>query len=178
MMKKIAGLGLCLAALAMTACGVPASHSDSAPTGVNAGSMDESAQASGSTSARGSDAAFGSAYTWDDGLSIEVGTPEAFTPSAYAAGTEGHDQFVTFTVRIVNGTSENWDPSMFYATLQSGNQEASRVFDSEQLGDTPSTSLLPGREVEFTMAYGVNDPADLVMEVAPDFSYQNVIFHS
>ena len=112
MMKKIAGLGLCLTALAMTACGVPASHSDSARTGVNAGSTNESAQTSTSTSARGVDAAFGSAYTWDDGLSVEVVAPKAFTPSEYAAGTEGYSQFVRFTVRIVNGTSENWDPSL------------------------------------------------------------------
>jgi len=82
------------------------------------------------------------------------------------------------TVRIVNGTSENWDPSLFYATLQSGNQEASQVYDSGQLGDSPSTSLLPGREVQFQIAFGVNDPADLVLEVAPDFTYKNVIFHS
>lgn len=177
-MKKIAGLGLCLAALTMTACStVQASHSDSAPAGVNAGSASEPAQDSSGTT-QGTDATFGTAYTWDDGLAIEVGAPEPFTPSEYAAGTEGYSDFVVFTVRIVNGTSENWDPSLFYATLQSGNQEASQVYDSGQLGDSPSTSLLPGREVQFQIAFGVNDPADLVMEVAPDFTYKNVIFHS
>ncbi len=63
-------------------------------------------------------------------------------------------------------------------TLQSGNQEASQVYDSQQLGDSPTATLLPGREVEYSIAFGVNDPADLVMEVAPDLSYQNVIFHN
>lgn len=177
MMKKIAGLDLCIAALTVTACGTPASHSDSAPTGVNAGSAGDSEQTSGSDT-QSADAAFGTAYTWDDGLSVEVGAPEAFTPSEYAAGTEGYSQFVRFTVRIVNGTSENWDPSLFYVTLQSGNQEASQVYDSQQLGDSPTTTLLPGREVEYSIAFSVNDPADLVMEVAPDLSYQNVIFHN
>lgn len=171
MMKKIAGLCLCLAALTMTACGTPASHTDSAPTGVNAGSA-------GGSETQGTDTAFGTAYTWDDGLPVEVGAPEDYTPGEYAVGTEGFSQFVSFTIRIVNGTSKNWDPSLFYVTLQSGNQEASKVYDTEQLGDSPTTTLLPGREVEYRIAFGVKDPADLVMEVAPDLSYSNVIFHN
>ncbi|WP_316668912.1 hypothetical protein [uncultured Propionibacterium sp.] len=177
MMKKIAALGLGIAALAMTACGVPASHSDSAPTGVNAGSASRSTQSSGA-SAQGSDATFGTAYTWGDGLSLEVSAPEAYTPGEYAAGTDAYSQFVVFTMRIVNNTGQTWDPALFTASLQSGNREGSRVYDSGQLPDTPTTSLLDGREAQFQMAFGVADPADLVLEISPDFTHDNVIFHS
>jgi hypothetical protein len=77
----------------------------------------------------------------------------------------------------VNGTDANFDATLFLTTMQSGNVEASQVYDFEQnVGGAPSTTLLPGREAVFKIAFGVSNPADLVMEVAPSFEHEAAIF--
>jgi hypothetical protein len=38
------------------------------------------------------------------------------------------------------------------------------------------TTLLPGREAVFKIAYSVTNPADIVLEVSPDFEHENVIY--
>ncbi len=121
---------------------------------------------------------FGQTYEWEDGLAVSVSPPTPFTPSDTAA-FDPAPTFVSFEIKIVNGTSEIFDPLLFSTTMQSGNTEASQVFDSEQgVGGSPSTPVLPGREVVFRQAYGVNDPADLVMQVSPSFDHDPAIFTS
>lgn len=116
---------------------------------------------------------FGQSYEWEDGLSVTIGAPAPFTPSEYAL-SEGASAYLSFEVKIVNGTTGNFDPSLFSSTLQSGNAEASQVYDSEF--ESLSTTLLAGREAVFKIGYGVSDPADLVLEVSPDFDHDSVIF--
>ena len=84
----------------------------------------------------------------------------------------------TGSIVLTNGTDENFDPSSFSVNLQSGTTEGSQVYDSEQLGESPSTTLLPGRSATFKVAFGVTDPEDLVMEVSPTFGfdYESAIF--
>lgn len=61
--------------------------------------------------------------------------------------------------------------------MQSTNVEGEFIIDSAQgISGTPSTVLLPGREAIFDIAYGVNDPADIVMEVRAGFEYDRVIY--
>lgn len=68
---------------------------------------------------------------------------------------------------------------MFDASAQSGNVEASQVFDSAQgMEGTPSTTLLPGRESVSTIVFAVTDPDDLVVEVTPGCEYDPAIFTS
>ena len=78
----------------------------------------------------------------------------------------------------MNKTGKPWDPSLISATVQSSNKEGEQVYDSEKLGDEPSTKLLKGREVKFKIAFGVADPKDLVLEIAPDFEHESAIFTS
>jgi hypothetical protein len=123
---------------------------------------------------------FGQAYTWDDGLSLKVSKPKPFKPSEYAA-TTGKGTAVKFTFTIVNKTDKPYDPSLFYATLQSGNTEAGDIFDSENgIEGSPSTKVLPGREAKFDMGWMAKNPKDLVLEVSPDagIEYESVIFTS
>ena len=121
-------------------------------------------------------AAFGEAFAWEDGLAVTVGKPKKYVPSEYAAGTDGFDTYVAFEVRIVNKTGSAWDPTLFTASVQSNNEEASQVYDSEKLRESPRTKVLNGREAKFTVAFGVANPSDLVMEVAPDFEHESVLF--
>lgn len=119
---------------------------------------------------------FGETYTWENGLSVTVSQPEPFEPSEYAAVGDG-DNHISFDVTIVNGTGENYDPAIFNTTMQSGNTEASQIFDSESgLGGSPSTTLLADREAIFTVGYTVADPDDLVLDLSPGFEYENVVF--
>lgn len=122
--------------------------------------------------------AFGETYQWSDGIAVTIGPATPFTPSAAAAGA-GTGAHVMFDVTVVNGTSANYEPAIFSVSMQSGNTEASQVFDVDpELGGAPSTVLLPGREVTFKIGFAVADPADLVMEVQPGFEYDPAIFTS
>ena len=121
----------------------------------------------------------GEGYTWTDGLSVKVSKPAAFKPSDTAAGTDQFKNFVAMTVTIKNGSKKNYDPSQFYMTVSSGDQEAEQVYDSGQgISGTPSTTVLPGRSVTFKQAFGVKDPKDIVAEVRPGFDYDSAIFTS
>ena len=115
--------------------------------------------------------AFGDTAEWDDGITITVSEPEDFTPSEFATDTEGGDA-VVFEITINNGTEENFDPSSVYPELQSGSSESSEIYDYDQLGERPSTTLLPGREVAWKVAFEVDDPDDLVMALQPSFGFE------
>lgn len=176
--------------LLFTGCGVSASQTDDAGHGSNTPSASatpktgQSSEAGGAQSAqtkettKGTAARFGEAYVYQDGLSVTVSAPKAFEPSEYAAGTDKFKHFVSFDVRIVNKTGKPWDPSLFSATVQSDNEEGDQVFD-EELEGAPQTKLLNGREVKFTVAFGVANPKDIVMEVNPDMiDHDAVMFQS
>ena len=123
---------------------------------------------------------FGETFTYQDGLAVTVSAPQPFQPSDSAAvGEPAPPSYVVFDITVKNGTQANYDPASFMASLQSGTVEGEQVFDSASgLGGTPSTTLLPGRESAFRMAFGVTDPNDLVMEVTPGFEYESAIFTS
>lgn len=184
-----------VAALAFAGCtGVQASTTDTAPAGSNQGSSapaapgqvtqtpsdgveaDGATEASDPESSESGVAAFGEAYTWEDGIAVTVSTPKHYKPSEWAAGTDSYNNFVSFEIRVVNKTDKTWDPALFHASVQSYNEEGEQVFDSERLKEMPQTKLLKGREAKFTVAYGVANPKDLVMEVNPDFEHESVLF--
>ncbi|OZC83450.1 hypothetical protein CH282_15990 [Rhodococcus sp. 06-418-1B] len=144
-------------------------------TGVNAPSA--ASESVAPTTAESTNSVFGQAFTFNNGLSVGVSAPTPYTPSASAATSDPNGQFVAFTVTIVNGSSENYDPALFTASLQSGNTEAEQVYDSaNDVGGAPSTAVLPSRESQFTMAFEVSDPADLVLQVSPGFEYRDAFF--
>ncbi len=118
---------------------------------------------------------FGEAYRYDDGLSVTIAPPTPYSPSE-SASTNDPGHYVAFAVTVVNGSSDNYDPDFFQTTCQSDNLEAERVFDSSQGVGSPSTTVLPGREVAFTVVFKVSNPADTVLEVTPGFDYEPAIF--
>jgi hypothetical protein len=119
---------------------------------------------------------FGQTWTWEDGTSVTVSTPKKFTPSTYAAGTDGFKKFVMFTVTIKNGSKKKLD---LFATpnLMSGETEASAVFDTDKgLEGTPNSSIRPGRTAKFKVGYGVTTTTDLVMEYSPTLEHEDAVF--
>lgn len=166
---------LFLAAVAL-AVAVSCGQEEGTPT-PDAGSGVNNPAATSTTDTAPATAKFGEGFTFRNGVAVTVSQPAPFVPSASAAGYEAGGQAVIFTITVVNGSQENYDPTLFTTSLQSGNREASQIFDSaKNLGGTPSTVVLPGREAEFQVAYAVSDPTDLVMEVSPGFEYRDAIF--
>lgn len=124
-------------------------------------------------------ASFGEAYTWQDGLSVTIGAPEPYTPGDYAVGHEAGQSAVSFQITIVNGSETPFDPILASISAQSGNTEASQIFDSGQgMEGSPSTKILAGRETTYKVAFSVSDPDDLVVEFSPDFAHASVLFTS
>lgn len=124
-----------------------------------------------------SEVAFGKTYTYKDGLSVTVSKPSTYHPTSSAAITKKWPHYVTFKVTVVNKTANKVDLNLFTATAQSSSKEAEAVFDSEGgLEGPPSTRLLKGRESTFKIGFGVQDPKDIVMDVAPDFDHDTATF--
>lgn len=121
--------------------------------------------------------AFGETWTWEDGTSVTVSGPEEFTPGEYASGGEGYDHHVQFTISVENGSGEPLDLALFTVTMQSGTSEGDEVFDTDNgMEGSPFTTLLDGRAVEFVVGFGVEDPDDLVMQLAPTWDHDSAFF--
>lgn len=121
---------------------------------------------------------FGETAAYDDGLSVTVSKPTDFTPSGSASGHEGFPSSVQFTVKVVNKTGAPFDPTLMFLSMQSGNTEAGQIFDfGKGMEGSPNTTVLDGRETTFPVAFGVQDPSDLVLEVnTGDWSKDATIF--
>ena len=122
-------------------------------------------------------AVFGETWEYTDGVAVTVSAPRPFEPSDTAFAEEA-EAYVVFDVTIVNGSEEPYEP-LVITSVQSGDTEAQEVFDSGNgLEGTPSTTVLPGREVTFQIGYGVEDPEDLVLEIMLGFEYEPAIYVS
>ncbi len=119
---------------------------------------------------------FGQSFSYEDGLTVTVGKPQPFRPSETAAFDRA-PAYRSFTVTIVNKTGRRFDPATFTTTVQSSNEEAEAVYDTARgIEGSPSTTLLNGRETKFRIAYGLQDPKDVVMEVNPSFDHEAVVY--
>jgi hypothetical protein len=124
--------------------------------------------------------AFGAAHTWSDGTSISVSAPAPFTASEYAAGvTPGQTQLL-FTLVLTNGTKSTITDPFIDDSMSSGGTQASAITDIGNpigdIGETPSTAILPGQTIKWLEAYSVADPANLTFEIEPGIGYKPAIF--
>lgn len=178
-------LTLALAAtLALSACGsIEGQATDSPTSGSNAPtetvtetpeqSEVETAEAEPEPSLTGEDPGIlkmGESFTYSDGLQVTISKPTEVQTS-YGPG-------LSFDIKIVNGTDAGFDPSMDFITAQVGNTEAEEIFDSENgYEGTPMTTVLPGRETSYKVAFEGTDTKNLVMEYAPgDFDRGSLIY--
>lgn len=108
----------------------------------------------------------GESFTYSDGLQVTISKPEAFTSSEWSFPESSPG--LRFTVTIVNGTGTKYDPSLELVNAQIGNTEAEQIFDTENgLDGSPSTSVLPGREVTYKVGFAGTDAENLVVEYQP-----------
>ena len=113
----------------------------------------------------------GETFTWEDGTTARIEAPQSFQKSEWAAGGEGYSNTISFKVTVTNGSDVPLDASFTSPNVTSGEREGDEIFDDE-VGGGPTSDILPGRTVTFTVAYGVDDPADIVAEFAPTLDHQ------
>ncbi|MDQ3156216.1 MAG: hypothetical protein M3Q98_05775 [Actinomycetota bacterium] len=176
MTRRLIAIFAIALALGLAGCGSGGGVSNDPPKGSNA-STDEEATGEATTEAPKADPKFGQAFTYEDDLSIKVSTPEGYKPTSDAYVEKKWPHFVVFEVTLVNGTKGKIDPTGLYLTLQSNDVEAEQVFATGL--EAPETTVLPGRQVRFKAAFGVDNPDDLVMDVdatVTDFFREPVTF--
>ncbi len=146
------------------------SEDDAAETAEEVEVEEEEADAGGWDDAGDTNLTFGETYEWQDGVTAKVSTPEAYQPDEYAAGGEGYDHQIQLTVTMTNDSDQVVDASYVSPTVTSGQRGGDEIFDGTMGGGNDS-SLLPGRTISFDVAYGVDDPDDVVVEFAPSWDH-------
>lgn len=116
----------------------------------------------------GSVVRFGDPYTYGDGLEVAVNAPLRYEPSDNATGI---DQGVPtrFQVVVTNRTDQAFRPNTLQVSATSAGQAAVAVWDPDQgVGLTgPDVSIPAGATIQFFVAFAVQDPADVALEITP-----------
>lgn len=94
-------------------------------------------------------------------------------PSSDAPDSE----VVVFDVTIINGTSEDFNASVLVSMYSGSSNAADEYIDPEAgLTGAPDSTLPPGEETTFSVAYEVDEPGDLTLEVWPEYWYWPAYF--
>ena len=180
MKKSIVTIVGATAALSLTACGLAPEQESAAPPSSSSSEVtpepwteeatpDEVPEPS--SEADSMVVGLGDTFTWEDGTTALIEAPQPFQKSEWAAGGEGYSNTISFKVTVTNGSDVPLDASFTSPNVTSGEREGDEIFDDE-VGGGPTSDILPGRTVTFTVAYGVDDPADIVAEFAPTWDHQ------
>jgi hypothetical protein len=125
--------------------------------------------------------AFGQTITWPDGVAVSVSKPEPYRPSSSAATVAGAARFVSMKVTVTNGSNKDVEATGTVLAATANGSPAEQVFDSAKgLNGSPTSTVLPGKSVTFTVAFGLpsKDPVDLQVDLRPGLGigYQPAIF--
>lgn len=174
------GAAALLIAVGLTGCAPALPVVDTEALESSAPSIDPAEEPTDDASAdpAASVAAFGETWTYTDGISVTVSAPVEFTPSEFAlTGSQPYN--VAFEITLANGTDAPFEP-FAYSLVQSGGLEAEAVFDSgNEIGDigtSPFATILPGESITWLEGYNVADPADVTLQLSPEFDYEDAIF--
>jgi hypothetical protein len=171
-MKKIVAPLVLILALVLSGCSIKAVQHADAPAAEPAPSV--VATPAPDPLVKG----FGKTVTYTDGVTISVSAPTAYAPTQFAAGTVDGQNTYVFTVVVTNGSAKTLDLSA-WASANSGGKVASSVADlANNIGLSPSTSLLTGQSVQWDEAFSVADANDITFQISPDFLHDKAIFDS
>ena len=108
---------------------------------------------------------------------MTVSAPTAYTPGTHAVAGEGAAHYAKVTVTIKNGSAQQFDPTMAHLTASSGGQEGDQVYDGK-VGASPDTTVLPGKTINWDVAFGAQSLDDLTIEGSPGFDYDHTVWSS
>lgn len=131
----------------------------------------------GEMTTQGGDVKFGRTVEYADGLAVTVTKPEVVNLSS-GAGGEGFPYRIHFDVTITNNTGGRIEP-MPMVSVQSGNREGDQIYDMRNgiEGAPMLDTLLDGRSLTWTAAFGIDDPDDVLVFVTPSFiDYDEIVF--
>ena len=165
---------------ALSACGSApvATPPQQAPTG-SAGKVASSASLT-SAAPSALTKQFGSTFTWDDGLAVTVSAPTPFKPKSDVSYQDKDSKaFVVVEVTFKNGATEPMSPGMLSLRGTTGSREAKRIFDSASgLELEPSAKVLPGREVKWKVAFGVDLGQPFTVQIDYGFDRKGGIYEA
>ncbi|SFK45916.1 hypothetical protein [Cellulomonas sp. KH9] len=118
----------------------------------------------------GAEVTFGTPHEYADGLVVEVTAPARFTPTARAEWDRSVQGLpVRVRVTITNGTGADFRPNTLSAVGVSAGQDALAIVDpGSQIEETgPDSPVAAGESVAFSLAFLVQDPADVGLTVEP-----------
>lgn len=126
--------------------------------------------------------AFGETMTWDDGVALTVSAPEPYTPSEFAVGATRANHVVV-TLTLTNGSTEDLQP-LPLPSMSAGDQEVSQIVDlgndllgpADDVGIPPTATIEPGASISWRVAWSVDDPSSLTLQVAPHLLYPSATF--
>lgn len=156
--------------------------------GTNGGTVSD---ASGAPAAEGEAAAEGDAvaeeltwgkrYTWDNGLAVEISAPMECTPSEFSM-PQDIERAVKFTVTVINGTEEAFDPMMLSVggDAQFNSAAAEAIYDSNGDcggGGMESATVMPGKTYTYDAAYSVGaKPGEMQLALQPSLGSEKAVF--
>jgi hypothetical protein len=116
-------------------------------------------------------------FTYADGLAVSISKAEAYTPGKYSAGND-FPVSVRLVVTVTNNSSKAFDPTLFQVDASFAGQSASRIFDSANgIGAAPQTQVLPGKTINFPVAFSIVEGAgELQVDATPSFSHNSSVF--
>lgn len=122
---------------------------------------------------------FKQAYTYDDGLKIQVSKIDTAKAGEYAMGAKPGASVLVLTVKITNGTKTVIDPALLTAALTYGadGTEVEQVFDGD-LGGGFSAKIAPGKSASAEFGYSVPKAGygSVTFDVSPDFERESALF--
>lgn len=104
--------------------------------------------------------------------------PDGLQHRARRRDHRGVHCYVRMTGSVKNGTDKRWEPT-FTTQASSGENEMDEAFDSAKgLEGSPDMKVLKGKSKKFDIGYCVEKGEDFVLEVAPDYDHEEVLFIS
>ena len=158
--------------------------SSSAPSTADSSTADSSTSTSSSSDSSSSDsggssgasdkipqATFGQPLTLGKGIVVTVAAGTPYTPSSSAATGLDAKHFLKFGFTVANHTAAAFDLSDIDVDALSAGSIGSMVFDSiNGIGPPPKKMLAPNQSATFPIALGVNDTADVTLQVRAGFN--------
>jgi hypothetical protein len=115
-------------------------------------------------------AKFGETVSWPEGVEITLSQPKAYTLGEWDIISNDFPAHFVTTVTLKNTGMEKYDPSGVYLSASSGGVQGEDIWIDGVMA--PTTTVMPGKSVSWNVAFGVDDLADVTVDVDPGIEYQ------